>query len=145
MYDKFLKCEFWLSYIALLGHVASMKGIRVDPNKIEALWNWSIPTSPIVIPSLVLLKDYYRWFIQGFSTIAAPLSKWHWRIFSFIGFMSMRSAFKISSPYWTTPILILLMVYPMIVKRIFLRVRSRSTLCFTIAIMVPWLKSNSPG
>lgn len=37
LYAKFLKCEFWLNYMALLGHVVSKKGIRVDPTKIEAI------------------------------------------------------------------------------------------------------------
>ncbi|XP_070025606.1 uncharacterized protein [Nicotiana sylvestris] len=37
LYAKFSKCEFWLNYIAFLGHVISGEGIRVDTQKIEAL------------------------------------------------------------------------------------------------------------
>ncbi len=43
LYAKLLKCEFWLTEISFLGHIVSTKGIKVDPNKIEAILNWNHP------------------------------------------------------------------------------------------------------
>ncbi|XP_016704759.1 uncharacterized protein [Gossypium hirsutum] len=43
LYGKFSKCEFWLREVSFLGHIVSIEGIRVDPNKILAIINWSPP------------------------------------------------------------------------------------------------------
>ena len=40
LYAKFSKCQFWLDKVDFLGHVISAEGMRVDPQKIEAVVNW---------------------------------------------------------------------------------------------------------
>ncbi|GJY86916.1 putative reverse transcriptase domain-containing protein [Tanacetum coccineum] len=37
LYDKFPKCEFWLSRVQFLGHVIDSEGIHMDPSKIELI------------------------------------------------------------------------------------------------------------
>ena len=37
LYVKFSKCEFWLKWVAFLGHIVSGHGIRVDTQNIEAI------------------------------------------------------------------------------------------------------------
>jgi len=61
--------------VAFLGHMVSKEGIRMEPAKIEAARGWTRPISPIEIRSIMGLTVYYRRFVQGLSTIAAPLTR----------------------------------------------------------------------
>ncbi|GJY12506.1 putative reverse transcriptase domain-containing protein [Tanacetum coccineum] len=49
LYAKFSKCHFWLESVQFLGHVIDNKGVHVDPAKIEAIQNWSAPTTPMEV------------------------------------------------------------------------------------------------
>ena len=40
LYAKFSKCEFWLTEVRFLGHVASASGVSVNPKKVEAVMSW---------------------------------------------------------------------------------------------------------
>uniref|UniRef100_A0A2N9IMJ0 RNA-directed DNA polymerase n=1 Tax=Fagus sylvatica TaxID=28930 RepID=A0A2N9IMJ0_FAGSY len=51
-----------------------VKGIFVDPNKVEAVLNWSRPANVAEIRSFLGLAGYYRRFVEGFSQIATPLT-----------------------------------------------------------------------
>ncbi|KAH0642224.1 hypothetical protein KY285_033082 [Solanum tuberosum] len=75
LYVKFSKCEFWLKSVAFLGHIVSDKGINVDAQKREAVKNWPRPTTPTDIHCFLGLAGYYRRFVEGFSSIVAPLTK----------------------------------------------------------------------
>ncbi|GKC25777.1 putative reverse transcriptase domain-containing protein [Tanacetum coccineum] len=39
LYTKFSKCDFWLDFVQLLGHVIDSSGVHVDPANIEAIKN----------------------------------------------------------------------------------------------------------
>ena len=75
LFAKFSKCEFWLRSVAFLGHIISGDGIKVDPQKIDAVRNWPRPVSPSDIRSFLGLAGYYRWFVEGFSSITSPMSR----------------------------------------------------------------------
>ncbi|XP_070029718.1 uncharacterized protein [Nicotiana sylvestris] len=75
LYAKFSKCEFWLQSVAFLGHVVSSEGIKVNPQKTEAVKNWPRPTTPTEIRSFLGLAGYYRRFVEGFYSLAALLTK----------------------------------------------------------------------
>jgi hypothetical protein len=60
--------------VVFLGHVVSSEGIFVDPNKVEAVLNWSRLTNVVEIRNFLGLAGYYRRFVEGFSQIVAPLT-----------------------------------------------------------------------
>ncbi|XP_070025629.1 uncharacterized protein [Nicotiana sylvestris] len=61
--------------VAFLGHVVSSEGIKVDPQKTEAVKNWPRSTTPTKIRSFLGLAGYYRRFVEGFSSLVSPLTK----------------------------------------------------------------------
>ncbi|GJZ67516.1 putative reverse transcriptase domain-containing protein [Tanacetum coccineum] len=75
LFAKFSKCDFWLESVQFLGHVINNKGVHVDPAKVEAIRNWSAPTTPKEVRQFLGLAGYYRRFIEGFSLISKPLTK----------------------------------------------------------------------
>src|SRR5438128_12490298 len=75
LYAKFSKCQFWLKEVYFLGHILLVKGVAVDPSKVQEVLDWKSPTSVTEIRSFLGLAGYYRRFIQDFSKIAKPMTK----------------------------------------------------------------------
>ena len=75
LYAKLSKCQFWIDKVTFLGHVISTEGVSVDPQKIEVVVNWKPPKNVSEVRSFPDLVGYYRKFVEGFSKIAAPLTK----------------------------------------------------------------------
>ncbi|GJV09528.1 putative nucleotidyltransferase, ribonuclease H [Tanacetum coccineum] len=75
LYAKFSKCDFWIRIVQFLGHLIDSQGLHVDPAKIEAVKNWTSPTTPTEIRQFLGLAGYYWRFIKDFSKIAKSLTK----------------------------------------------------------------------
>ena len=71
---KLPKCTFAAKLVRFLGHLISEHGVQPDPSKIEHVWNISTPSSVKEVRTFLGLAGYYRRFIAGFSTLAAPLN-----------------------------------------------------------------------
>ncbi|GJT37886.1 putative reverse transcriptase domain-containing protein [Tanacetum coccineum] len=52
-----------------------LKGIHVDPAKIDSIKDWASPKNPTEIRQFLGLTGYYRRFIEGFSKIAKSMTK----------------------------------------------------------------------
>ncbi|XP_073061844.1 uncharacterized protein [Primulina eburnea] len=57
------------------GHIISKEGVSVDPKKVEAITGLPRPKTVTEIRSFLGLAGYYRKFVEGFSSIATPLTK----------------------------------------------------------------------
>ncbi|GJW96423.1 putative reverse transcriptase domain-containing protein [Tanacetum coccineum] len=55
--------------------MSTLRGIYVDPSKIESIKDWASPKSPTEIRQFLGLAGYYRRFIEGFLKIAKPMTK----------------------------------------------------------------------
>ncbi|KAK1680714.1 hypothetical protein QYE76_041562 [Lolium multiflorum] len=75
LYAKFSKCEFWLREVGFLGHILSAGGIAVDPSKIKTVAEWKAPTTQTEVRAFLGLAGYYRRFVEGFSSIARPMTQ----------------------------------------------------------------------
>ena len=74
IFAKFSKCDFFKDKIQYLGHVVTKEGISVDPEKIRAIKDWSVPKDVTDVRYFMEIIGYYRRFIEGFSSIENPIT-----------------------------------------------------------------------
>ena len=68
------KCHFFQEEVLFLGHIVSGDGVKPNPELIKAVNEWQPPTSVKEIQKFLGLCNYYRQYVQGFATIAHPLT-----------------------------------------------------------------------
>jgi hypothetical protein len=67
---KLSKCQFVRQSIAYLGHVISATGVATDPEKVQSIRDWPIPTDTKQLQSFLGLAGYYRKFVRHFAILA---------------------------------------------------------------------------
>jgi transposase InsO family protein len=70
---KRAKCQFGKASVKFLGHVVSSQGTEPDPEKVKAVQDFPTPTSASEVRCFLGMASYYRRFVNGFASIAAPL------------------------------------------------------------------------
>ena len=68
------KCCLLRAQVPFLGHIVSREGVGVDPPKTEAVEKWPTPVNVKDMRAFLGLASYYRLYIPGFSTVAAPMT-----------------------------------------------------------------------
>ena len=74
IYAKMSKCHFNRQEVKFLGHIVGQSGLRVDPAKNAVVKEWPVPTNITELRQFLGLANYFRKFIQGYSSLAAPLT-----------------------------------------------------------------------
>lgn len=69
------KSEFLRREVAYLGHVVTPDGVKPNPDKIQAIRNYPLPTTTKQIKGFLGLLGYYRKFINNFAKLTKPLTK----------------------------------------------------------------------
>ena len=85
---NFDKSEFEGGIVKYLGYlIETGRGLRADPEKLEAIQKWELPTKVRGVRGFLRFCNYYRQFIDGYSRIAEPLTRltrkdqpFHWTL-----------------------------------------------------------------
>jgi len=72
---KLSKCTFAQPQVEYLGHLVSAQGVEPVLAKVQVIQQWPEPQSGRALKSFLGLAGFYRCFIRGYATIAAPLTK----------------------------------------------------------------------
>ena len=79
------KCCWARPNVKFLGHIVGRDGITMDPAKIDSVRTWPPPRNPTELRSFLGLTNYFRRFLQGYSSQVAPLNDllhkdagWQW-------------------------------------------------------------------
>ncbi|GJX54169.1 putative reverse transcriptase domain-containing protein [Tanacetum coccineum] len=75
LYAKFSKCDFWIRIVQFLGHLIDSQGLHVDPAKIEAVKNWTSPTTPTECRSPVCWTEVEDFQLTGLEIIQETTEK----------------------------------------------------------------------
>jgi len=108
------KCEFHRKQIEYLGLVISENKVAMDPIKVAGVREWPIPENRTDVQAFIGFVNFYRRFIQGFSTIARPLfdltrsdQAWNWGTKKQEAFerlkMAVTTALTLASPQDSEP------------------------------------------
>ena len=57
-----------------LGHMVGRFGLKVDESKIQVVKDWPVPKDLAQLRQFLGLTNYFRKFIQGYSSLTAPLT-----------------------------------------------------------------------
>src|SRR5271165_3571642 len=69
------KCPILQKEVKFLGSIVSGNGIAPDPDKIQALKDWPVPSDLKQVQSFVAFAGYYRRHIEHFTDHARPLHR----------------------------------------------------------------------
>lgn len=68
------KSEFLQKEVAFLGHIVTTDGVKPNPDKIQTIQNWPLPSNEKELRGFLGILGYYRKFIRDFAKIAKPLT-----------------------------------------------------------------------
>ncbi|CAJ0951668.1 unnamed protein product [Ranitomeya imitator] len=74
LFVKVSKCLFGVQKVSFLGFIFSPSTIEMDPVKVQAIYDWTQPTSVKSLQKFLGFANFYRRFITNFSSVAKPLT-----------------------------------------------------------------------
>ena len=100
------KCEFHQTETTYLGLIIGRSGVRMQPEKVQAILDWKTPANLTYVCSFLRFANFYRRFIHGFSSTVRPVTeltrkdqRFHWDNDQQLAFEELKRRFS------TAPIL----------------------------------------
>ena len=94
------KCEFHKDEMTFVGYLVSTEGIGMDLAKVSAILDWPVPTSVKEVQSFPGFANFYKIFINSYSSLASPLTsltrkavKFTWSVQAEAAFFALQHAF----------------------------------------------------
>jgi hypothetical protein len=72
--NKLRKCKFAQRELGFLGHVVYPDGLAVDTDIVAVVSAWPLPDSAVQLRKFLGLGNYFRKFVQGYSSLVRPLN-----------------------------------------------------------------------
>ena len=79
------KCHLYQEKVTFLGHVLTGEGVLPNPENIEKIINWPVPTNVTEVRTILGMASYYRRFVKDFSKRVHALveltkknNRFHW-------------------------------------------------------------------
>jgi hypothetical protein len=72
---KIKKCEFDTTTVNYLGMVYTPEGLKIQPEKMDAILNWPTPTNIKEVQGFLGASGYVRRYLQNYSDTARPLTE----------------------------------------------------------------------
>jgi len=69
------KCALLQPEVTYLGHVVGCDGVATDPEKVQAVKEWTVLRDLSELHAFLGLVGYYRQYIPGFAGVAQPLNQ----------------------------------------------------------------------
>uniref|UniRef100_A0A8C5R8C8 Gypsy retrotransposon integrase-like protein 1 n=1 Tax=Leptobrachium leishanense TaxID=445787 RepID=A0A8C5R8C8_9ANUR len=108
LYAKIEKCVFEADEIEFLGFFLTPGRLAMDHKKVAAISNWPTPTDKKAVQRFIGFANFYRRFIQGFSSIILPLTGLTKQQTKFCWSTEAQQAFNaLKHRFSTAPILVL--------------------------------------
>ncbi len=107
LFVKADKCVFHAQSVPFLGYIVSSEGMRMDPDKVQAVVDWPTPDSRKALQRFLGFANFYRRFIRNYSQLAAPLTALTSTKTTFRWSSSAEAVFsKLKSCFVSAPILV---------------------------------------
>lgn len=88
------KCCFFMEKVDYLGHEISSEGVQPGSRKTDAVSNFPTPTNVHTVRQFLGLASYFRKYINGFATIARPLTSLTKKDMAFVWKEEQQTSFK---------------------------------------------------
>jgi len=69
---KTSKCHFFRQELKFLGHIISKEGIKPDPEKVQAVLDWTEPKNQTEVRGFLGLTNYFKRFIKTMQKLQQP-------------------------------------------------------------------------
>ena len=73
LFVKPKKCRFRVTEVDFLGMIVSRNGIKMDPEKVNAVLKWPELTNVKQVRAFLGLGNFYRHFIKDYAIISRPM------------------------------------------------------------------------